>query len=105
MIQANTGIVSRRISASLNAIVHANKALLDGAVTNIRFICFGQDLLNSSEEAMNTDPFVEYILLGDSVGDGVSRWLAFGIDTASSYNTTRAAYLTRAVESRTRMLM
>lgn len=48
------------------------------------------------EKAANTDPFVEYVLLGDSVADGLFGWLAFGIDTAASYNITPAAYLTES---------
>lgn len=45
-------------------------------------------------EAENTDPFIEYVLLGDNVSDGVFGWLAFGVDTSASYNASAAATLT-----------
>lgn len=47
-----------------------------------------------AEEAEEVDPMVEYVLLGDNVSDGIFGWIAFGIDTTSSYNVTPAVYYT-----------
>lgn len=103
--------------SSLDATVNANEALSGGSVTHVGQMFFEQDLIEEvhavepydtntqtitdnaddsilSEEAATTDPFVDYVLLGDSVADGIFGWLAFGMDTTASYNITPAAYLT-----------
>jgi hypothetical protein len=102
---------------SLDATVNANETLSGGSVTHVGQMFFdqslitlveevepyasnGQELTNNandsilSEEAATTDPFIEYVFLGDSVADGIFGWLAFGMDTSVSYNITPAAYLT-----------
>ncbi|THU94229.1 hypothetical protein K435DRAFT_820031 [Dendrothele bispora CBS 962.96] len=38
--------------------------------------------------------FLEYVLLGDDIEDGVSSWIALGIDTSSSYFINAASTLT-----------
>jgi hypothetical protein len=105
------------VMTSLDATVNANETLSGGSITHVGQMFFDQDLIELvdevepyasneqpltnnaddsilSEEAATTDPFVEYVLLGDSVADGLFGWLAFGIDTTASYNITPAAYLT-----------
>jgi hypothetical protein len=102
---------------SLNATVNANETLLGGSVTHVGQMFFDQDLIALAdavepyasnqqelttnaddsilnEEAATTDPFVEYVLLGDNIADGLFGWLAFGMDTTASYNITPAAYWT-----------
>jgi hypothetical protein len=102
---------------SLDATVNANETLSGGSVTHVGQMFFDQDLITLvekeepyasntqditdnaddsilGEEAETTDPFIEYVLLGDSVADGIFGWLAFGMDTTASYNITPAAYLT-----------
>jgi hypothetical protein len=102
---------------SLEATVNANETLSGGSITHVGQMFFDQDLIalvdkvepyasneqeltsNAddsilSEEAATTDPFIEYVLLGDSVADGLFGWLAFGMDTTASYNITPAAYFT-----------
>ncbi|KAL4813664.1 Intradiol ring-cleavage dioxygenase [Aspergillus spinulosporus] len=53
-----------------------------------------QTLLNNSDdsilatEAETTDPFVEYVLLGDDVSQGVFAWISLGINsTRNEYNS------------------
>jgi protocatechuate 3,4-dioxygenase beta subunit len=105
------------VMTSLDATVNANETLSGGSVTHVGQMFFDQDLIAEvdkvepyvnneqelttnaddsilSEEAATTDPFIEYVLLGDSVADGLFGWLAFGMDTTASYNITPAAYLT-----------
>lgn len=36
---------------------------------------------------------IEYVLLGDNLSDGIFGWLAFGMDSSSSYNITPTANL------------
>ncbi|KAJ6002995.1 hypothetical protein N7451_005542 [Penicillium sp. IBT 35674x] len=47
-----------------------------------------------SEEADTIDPFMEYVLLGDDVSDGVFAWITVGIDSTESTDITPAAYYT-----------
>jgi hypothetical protein len=48
-----------------------------------------------AEEAETSDPFVQYVLLGESVEDGLLGWLSFGIDTTASKSVSAAATLYR----------
>ncbi|KAI1339860.1 Intradiol ring-cleavage dioxygenase [Xylariaceae sp. FL0016] len=43
-------------------------------------------------EATGVDPMVEYVLLGDSLSDGVFAWASVGIDPTSVYHVDAAAY-------------
>jgi hypothetical protein len=43
------------------------------------------------QEAATTDPFFEYVLLGDNVADGVLAWLRFGINTTFTRTVQAAA--------------
>lgn len=102
---------------SLDATVNANETLSGGSITHVGQMFFDQDLISLVEteepyasntqalttnaqdgilesEAADVDPFVEYVLLGDSIADGVFGWLAFGMDSKSSYNITPAVYWT-----------
>ncbi|KAJ5663236.1 hypothetical protein N7507_003967 [Penicillium longicatenatum] len=47
-----------------------------------------------SEEADTIDPFMEYVLLGDDVSDGIFAWITVGIDSTESTDITPAAYYT-----------
>ncbi|KAL4912739.1 Intradiol ring-cleavage dioxygenase [Aspergillus aurantiobrunneus] len=42
----------------------------------------------------NIDPFVEYVLLGDDVSQGIFAWISVVIDSSESTEVTPAAYLT-----------
>jgi hypothetical protein len=42
-------------------------------------------------EADGSDPFVEYVLLGDSVSDGIMAWIRIGIDPIKDDSTESAA--------------
>lgn len=46
-----------------------------------------------SEEAETSDPFVQYVLLGESVEDGLLGWLSFGVDSALVKSVSAAATL------------
>lgn len=45
-----------------------------------------------SSEASDIDPVVEYVLLGDSVADGIFSWISFGVDSTANSTVTPAAY-------------
>ncbi|RAK96858.1 intradiol ring-cleavage dioxygenase [Aspergillus ibericus CBS 121593] len=47
-----------------------------------------------SEEADTIDPFVEYVLLGDDVSDGIFGWIALGVDVDADSEITPAAEYT-----------
>ncbi|OIW24726.1 aromatic compound dioxygenase [Coniochaeta ligniaria NRRL 30616] len=100
-----------------NATAFPNGTLIDTThVGHVGQVFFDQDLIGSveatsaysvntqqlttnaqdsiaSEEAATSDPFVQYVLLGDSVEDGLLGWLSFGIDTTLSKNVSAAATL------------
>lgn len=100
-----------------NATAFANGTLIDTThVGHVGQAFFDQDLITSveatavyaantqtlttnaqdsilAEEAASSDPFVQYVLLGDAVEDGLLGWLSFGIDTTASKNVSAAATL------------
>ncbi|EUC40310.1 hypothetical protein COCMIDRAFT_9781 [Bipolaris oryzae ATCC 44560] len=105
--------VLSHVGASLNA----NNTLAGGNITHVGQLFFDQDLISLVEtqepyasntqelttnadddilagEAAEVDPFVEYVLLGDDVSEGIFGWIAFGMDTAASYDVSPAVYYT-----------
>lgn len=105
------------VMTSQDATVNANETLSGGSITHVGQMFFDQDLISLveqeepyasntqelttnaedsilSEEASDVDPMIEYVLLGDSVSEGIFGWLAFGMDTNNAFNITPAAYLT-----------
>ncbi|KAJ9142461.1 Catechol 1,2-dioxygenase 1 [Pleurostoma richardsiae] len=100
----------------MNATAQANGTLLDTTASHVGQVFFDQDLITSveateiyatntqelttnaddgilSEEAASSDPFVQYVLLGDSIEDGLLAWLAFGVNTTLSKSVSAAATL------------
>jgi len=47
------------------------------------------DILAS--EANSTDPFIEYVMLGSRIEDGILAWISIGIDPTKDYNVSAAA--------------
>lgn len=43
------------------------------------------------QETEGSDPFVEYVLLGDDITDGVMAWISIGIDPTTDYDVIAAA--------------
>ncbi|KAH8899891.1 aromatic compound dioxygenase [Thozetella sp. PMI_491] len=102
------------VMVHFNATAQANGTLLDTNAGHVGQVFFDQDLiyeveatsvyaantqtltLNSedgilAQEAATSDPFVEYVLLGDSIEDGLLGWFSFGINTTLSYQVSNAA--------------
>jgi hypothetical protein len=100
-----------------NATLNANDTLTGGSITHVGQMFFDQELISLveteepyasntqeltvnaddnilTEEAADVDPFVEYVLLGYDVSEGLFGWLAFGMDSTSAYNVTPAVYWT-----------
>ncbi|KAH5069937.1 hypothetical protein HBH95_184860 [Parastagonospora nodorum] len=84
---------------SLKASVNANETLLGGSVTHVvgQIFC-DQDLVELLNEvepyANNEQPLTDIAVDSILIADDLFGSLAFGIDTAASYNITPAAYLT-----------
>lgn len=99
-----------------NATAQANGTVLDTTASHVGQVFFDQDLITEVEatetysantqplttnaqdgilqqEAASSDPYLEYVLLGDTVEDGLLGWLAFGIDTSLSKQVNAAATL------------
>ncbi|ETN14582.1 hypothetical protein PPTG_07597 [Phytophthora nicotianae INRA-310] len=53
-----------------------------------------EDQILSEEAAEDFDPFFEYVLLGDSVSDGVLAWISVGVDMTRAQTITAAGTLT-----------
>ncbi|PVH97457.1 extracellular dioxygenase [Periconia macrospinosa] len=105
--------VLTHVGASLNA----NNTLAGGNITHVGQVFFDQSLISLVEaeepyasntqelttntddmimsgEAADVDPVVEYVMLGDKLSDGIFAWIAFGMDTTSSYDVSPAVYYT-----------
>lgn len=103
------------MTVHLNATAQANGTLLDTTVSHVGQLFFDQDLLYEVEalspytentqtytindedgilasDATGADPLVEYVLLGDSVEQGLLGWLTFGINTTFTETISPAAY-------------
>ncbi|KUI55714.1 Catechol 1,2-dioxygenase 1 [Cytospora mali] len=99
-----------------NATAQANGTVLDTTASHVGQMFFDQDLITEVEatsiyleneqplttndedsilqqEAASSDPYLEYVLLGDTVEDGLLGWLAFGIDPSLSDSVSAAATL------------
>ncbi|KAK7736547.1 hypothetical protein SLS53_006978 [Cytospora paraplurivora] len=99
-----------------NATAQPNGTILDTTASHVGQIFFDQDLITEveattiyskntqvltlntgdsilAEEAASSDPYIEYVLLGDSIEDGILGWLAFGINVTLSKSVSAAATL------------
>lgn len=102
------------VLAHLNASLLENATISGGTIGHVGQLFFDQDLitqveatapyntntqnltLNSEDsimeqESSDVDPVVEYVMLGDSLSDGIFAWIAFGMDSTASYNVSAAA--------------
>ena len=102
------------VMVHLNATPFANKTLIDTTASHVGQMFFDQDLITEveatsvyaantqtlttnaedsilAEEAETSDPFMTYVLLGDTVEDGLLAWLAFGVNTTLSKEVSAAA--------------
>lgn len=103
------------VAVHLNATAQANGTLLDTTVSHVGQMFYDQDLiyeveattpystntqdltLNSedsilTQEATGSDPMIEYVLLGDTIADGLLGWLSFGVNTSYTGTINAAAY-------------
>ncbi|KAJ5180129.1 hypothetical protein N7492_003339 [Penicillium capsulatum] len=62
--------------------------------TNTQDLTTNADDSILSEEADTIDPFMEYVLLGDDVSDGIFAWISVGVDATEDTDITPAAYYT-----------
>lgn len=60
--------------------------------TNEQAMVLNADDLILAEEAASTDPFMDYVILGDTVADGILVWLRFGVNP--TYTRTISASAT-----------
>lgn len=106
---------------SSNATVNANGTISSNSTFahHVGQLFFDQDLISTVEstypyrsntqtitlnseddilatEANSSDPFMKYVLLGDSVSDGILAWISIGVNMSASaiYDVSPAATLT-----------
>lgn len=105
------------ILAHQNVTIFANGTLTSDSITHVGQFFMDQSLITEvettepyasntqnlmtntedsilSEEAETINPFLEYVLLGDSINEGLMMWGTMGIDTSADYTVSPAAYLT-----------
>ncbi|KAL4811476.1 Intradiol ring-cleavage dioxygenase [Aspergillus unguis] len=101
------------IIAHLNATVLPNNTLTGGYVPHVGQVFFDQDLIyeveatapyNTNEVAITTnaddhvvsdetensdsDPFLEYAFLGDSLADGLVAWVTLGVNVSANHDSS-----------------
>ncbi|KFY26443.1 hypothetical protein V491_01301 [Pseudogymnoascus sp. VKM F-3775] len=106
------------IEAHLDGEVLENNTYTGGTIAHIGQFFFDQDLITEieattpystntieittnaedrvvqSELENDSDPFLNYVLLGDTVEDGLFMWISFGVNTTATYTASPAAELT-----------
>ncbi|KAJ6481403.1 Intradiol ring-cleavage dioxygenase, partial [Mycena vulgaris] len=105
------------ILAHANATIFKNGTVTSSSVTHVGQLFMDQTLITEvettapyapntedlttnaedsilSEEAESIDPFLEYVLLGNTIAEGLMMWGAMGIDTSADYTVSPAATLT-----------
>ncbi|KAH8587767.1 Intradiol ring-cleavage dioxygenase [Bisporella sp. PMI_857] len=104
----------------LNGTILPNGTYTGGTIAHIGQLFFDQDLITevnllppyvdnaiaitenvndrvvAVEVENDADPFFNYVLLGDTVADGLFMWISMGVDTTASYSYSAAAELTSA---------
>jgi len=112
--QKKAKVNSSLVATHINITVHPNKTITAGRTPHVGQIYFDQDLLDSvsathpysTNKVVRTpnmldfvisqgmmaghDPFVEYVMLGKDLKDGVFSWINFAIDP-SKKNTISPA--------------
>ncbi|KAJ6527077.1 Intradiol ring-cleavage dioxygenase [Mycena capillaripes] len=77
-----------------------DQSLITAVEVTVPYANNTQDLTTNAEdsilaqEADTIDPVLEYVLLGDTIGEGLMMWAAMGIDTSAEYTVSPAVYLT-----------
>lgn len=98
---------STLLSSAANATTHASHvgqlffdqaliALVETAepyASNTQDLTLNADDMILAQEANTTDPFVEYVLLGEDVADGILAWISIGIDPSVDNEISAAATL------------
>jgi protocatechuate 3,4-dioxygenase beta subunit len=103
------------IMSHSNVTLNANKTLSGtGQVAHVGQMFFDQDLITQvnkvspyksntqsqtqnsddsilSQAAEDVDPILEYVLLGDSISDGILAWTTIGINVTGNYTVSAAA--------------
>lgn len=102
------------LTHTTNTTLNANKTLTGLTASHVGQIFFDQSLLTQVEatvpyntntqpittnaeddilaqEADSSDPMMEYVLLGNSVEDGILGWITIGIDTTEVRTVSAAA--------------
>ncbi len=102
-----------------NATLLSNGTITGGTVRHIGQVFYDQDLIDYindnvypytlntitlttnaedgifiTETSTNSDPVLNYVLLGDKVEDGLFAWITIGVDPSAEYTTEAASVLT-----------
>lgn len=59
--------------------------------SNTQEITLNADDSIATQASEDIDPFMEYVLLGDSLSDGLLAWTSIGVNMSASYDITAAA--------------
>jgi hypothetical protein len=61
--------------------------------TNTQDVTLNTDDMIASQAAEDVDPFAEYVLLGNSISDGILAWTVVGVNVTANHSVSAAATL------------
>ncbi|KAJ7138058.1 hypothetical protein C8R44DRAFT_868402 [Mycena epipterygia] len=80
-----------------DSVMHVDQFFMDQSLITEPYASNTQELTTNaedsilSEEADTIDPFLEYVLLGNTIDEGLMMWGSMGIDTSVDYTVSPAA--------------
>lgn len=91
-VQADTGYVNHIGQLFFDESIRSAVEATYPYNTNTQAVVLNNDDSWAPSEASSTyDPFVEYVMLGDEIADGVLVWISIGINSTANY--TDLAYI------------
>lgn len=72
-------------------LITAVNALEPYLSNTIEITTNADDRVFAAETETDSDPVIDYVLLGDTVSDGIFAWISFGIDTSANYTYSAAS--------------
>ncbi|KAF7888758.1 hypothetical protein EAF00_009058 [Botryotinia globosa] len=87
-------VLSNGIYTSEESLITKVEALSFYNTNMQRLIINVADRVVADEIAGGSDPFFNYVLLGDTVSDGIFAWITFGVNQVATYTASAAARLT-----------
>ncbi|KAK5461059.1 hypothetical protein LTS15_003122 [Exophiala xenobiotica] len=82
------------ITGGTDLIDYINDNVFPYTLNTITLTTNAEDRVFITETDTNSDPVLNYVLLGDKVEDGLFAWITIGVDPSAEYTTEAASVLT-----------